>query len=230
MLDKKEVLKGRESEIWFSGYAEGSKDAVCQMVGAATAYEEANPEEINSQAYQKGYSAGVKYMYYNIMQKLYEEDKPLTLDEFAKQEELCESIGEPMTQEELDDLHCVEDDYGDDFFENSYAVWYDYGRTEGVMQGRDIGYEYGFEKGYEEAEKNVREYNVVLSGEFLAEVKDFSNKILSYQKKGEKDHNFMLYDINHALMNVVESWAMEQIYAFWSSSCEDDDDEEDEIE
>ena len=58
---------------------------------------------------------------------------------------------------------------------------------------------------------------------------DFSNKILSYQKKGEKDHNFMLYDINHALMNVVESWAMEQIYDFWSSSCEDDE-EDDEIE
>ena len=135
-------------------------------------------------------------------------------------------------KEELDELHCIgtEEEFDEGFFENSYDVWYDYGRTEGLMQGRDIGYEYGFEKGYEEAEKNVREYNVVLSGEFLAEVKELSNKILSYQKKGEKDHNFMLYDINHALMNVVESWAMEQIYDFWSSSCEDDDDEEDEIE
>ena len=59
-------------------------------------------------------------------------------------------------------------------------------------------------------------------------VKELSNKISSYHKKGEKEHNFMLYDINDALMNVVESWAMEQIYDFWNSMDEDDE-EDDEI-
>lgn len=94
--------------------------------------------------------------------------------------------------------------------------------------GYSAGYDFGFERGYTEAEKDIRDYNVVLSGDFLAEVKELSNKISSYHKKGEKEHNFMLYDINDALMNVVESWAMEQIYDFWNSM--DEDDEEDEIE
>ena len=144
--------------------------------------------------------------------------------------DLWKCSGEPMTQEELDELHCIgtEEEFDDDFFDNDYDIWYDRGMTEGIMIGRDMGYESGYEEGYTEAEKDVREYNVVLSGEFLAEVKELSNKILSYHKKGEKDHNFMLYDINHALMNVVESWAMEQIYAFWSATDEDDE-EDDEI-
>ena len=121
-----------------------------------------------------------------------------------------------------------EEEFDEDFFDNECDLWYDRGMTDGLMQGRDLGYEYGFEKGYEEAEKDIRDYNVVLSGEFLSEVKELSNKISSYHKKGEKEHNFMLYDINDALMNVVESWAMEQIYDFWNSMDEDDE-EDDEI-
>ena len=147
-----------------------------------------------------------------------EKEEVLKEDPLVKYErEVWDSLGEPMTQEELDELHCIgseEDALLSDGLEYAH--------------GYSAGYDFGFEKGYTEAEKDIRDYNVVLSGDFLAEVKELSTKISSYHKKGEKDHNFMLYDINDALMNVVESWAMEQIYDFWNSM--DEDDEEDEIE
>lgn len=207
MLDKKEVLKGRESDIWFSGYAEGSKDAVRQMAGAATAYEEETPEEVNSQAYQKGYSAGVKYMYYNIMQKLYEEDKPLTLDEFAKQEELWESIGEPMTQEELDELHCVEEDFElDEVFDEGFNIGYDCGHDDGYSEGFDCGY------------KEAGLYNVILDGEVLDEIYDFKEQILGFRKEPwseNHEHNKMVFEIHRGLIDLAETWVMNQIWDYW---------------
>lgn len=301
MLDKNEILKG-------------SKDAVRQMAGAATAYEEANPEEINSQAYQKGYADGVKYMYYNIMQKLYEgvsseriigvvngklevekldsdsEDfykgyydgvynayecyelqtehncpyielgscdrakpcygceqclddleepstdyflgyeagydkglllwydtqyptkQPMTLDEFSKQEELWNNVGEPMTQEELDELHCVEED-------DSYLDELSF------IQGKKIGFDSGYEVGYAEATDDIEKYNVVLDCEFLDQIQEFKEQILSYCKEYDngknKDHNFMLYDLHHSLICLTEAWVMDQVWKYWDKNKEE---------
>ena len=149
-------------------------------------------------------------------------------EELETNGDLWKCSGEPMPQEELDEIHCIgtEEKFDDDFFDKNHDVWYDRGMTEGIVIGRDMGYERGYEVGYEESEEDIRKYNVVLDGDFLDLIKDFSDKILSYRKPFEggknNDHNSMLFDLNNSLLDLTESWVMNQVWDYWTQGEEDD--------
>lgn len=128
-------------------------------------------------------------------------------------EEDWDSLGEPMTQEELDELREVKED---EFFYNDNDVWYDRGYTEGLVEGRDIGYDVGFDAGYEEA----KAYNVILDGEILDAIHDYKNQILSYKKEPwseNHDHNSMIFEIHRGLLELAETWIMNQVWDYWSN-------------
>lgn len=123
------------------------------------------------------------------------EHKPMTLDEF----------GEVMTQEELDELHCVEDDYADEIDE-IYDCGYKSGRREGYSEGYDCGY------------KEAKEYNVILDGEILDQIYDFKEQILGYRKEPwseNAEHNHMVFEIHKGLMELTETWIMNQVWDYW---------------
>lgn len=133
-----------------------------------------------------------------------ETEEPMTLDEYKKQEELWESIGEPMTQEELDELHCVEEDL--DEIDEIYDCGYKSGRREGFDEGYGCGYE------------EAKEYNVILDGEILDEIADFKKKILSYRKQPweeNAEHNHMIFEIHKGLIELTETLVMNQVWDYW---------------
>lgn len=124
--------------------------------------------------------------------------------------QLC--VGEPMTQEEVDELTAVEED-------NTYIDELSF------IQGKKIGFDSGYEVGYAEAEEDIRKYNIVLDGEFLDQIQEFKEQILSYRKEYDngknKDHNFMLYDLHHSLICLTESWVMDHVWKYWDKNKEE---------
>ena len=130
-------------------------------------------------------------------------------------EEDWDSLGEPMTQEELDELREVKkEEFDDEFFDNDLDEIYDQGYTEGLVEGRDIGFDCGFDCGYKEA----KEYNVILDGEILDQIYDFKEQILGYRKEPwseNHEHNHMVFEIHKGLMELTETWIMNQVWDYW---------------
>ena len=122
-------------------------------------------------------------------------------------EEDWNSLGEPMTQEELDELTEIEED-------NTYIDELSF------IQGKKIGFDNGYELGYSEAEDDIYNYNLVLDGEFLDQINEFKNQILRYRKEYDngknKDHNHMIFDLHHSLICLAESWVMDQVWKYWA--------------
>lgn len=135
-------------------------------------------------------------------------ERPMTLDEYKKQEELWESLGEPMTQEELDELHCVEEDLDeiDEAFDEGFDCGFKSGHNQGFSDGFDCGY------------KEAKEYNVILDGEILDSIHDFKNQILAYRKEPwseNSEHNHMIFEIHKGLIELTETWVMNQVWDYW---------------
>lgn len=122
-------------------------------------------------------------------------------------EEDWDSLGEPMTQEELDELHCVEEDFElDEVFDEGFNIGYDCGHDDGYSEGFDCGY------------KEAQEYNVILDGEILDSIYDFKEQILAYRKEPwseNHEHNHMVFEIHRGLIDLTEKWVMNQIWDYW---------------
>ena len=106
------------------------------------------------------------------------------------------TIGEPMTLEEVD--------------EEVYDEVYD----EGFSDGKRVGFENGFDCGYKEAQ----EYNVILDGEILDQIYDFKEQILNYRKEPcseNHEHNSMVFEIHKGLIELTETWVMNQVWDYW---------------
>ena len=107
------------------------------------------------------------------------------------------NIGEPMTLEELAELEEVDEVY-----------------DEGFSDGKRVGFENGFDCGYKEAQ----EYNVILDGEILDQIYDFKEQILGYRKEPwseNAEHNHMVFEIHKGLMELTETWVMNQVWNYW---------------
>jgi flagellar biosynthesis/type III secretory pathway protein FliH len=84
----------------------------------------------------------------------------------------------------------------------------------GYKSGRREGYSEGYDRGYEEA----KEYNVILDGEILDQIYDFKEQILGYRKEPwseNHEHNHMVFEIHRGLMELAETWVMNQVWDYW---------------
>lgn len=146
-------------------------------------------------AYMSGYREGCK-------------DTTTELCSCNLTEEDWDSLGEPMTQEELDKLHYVEDEHDefDEIFDEGFNCGFQSGHREGYSEGFDCGY------------KEAQEYNVILDGEILDEIYDFKESILAYRKepwRENSEHNHMIFEIHKGLIELTETWVMNQVWNYW---------------
>ena len=165
----------------------------------------------NFKIYMEGYREGCKdtTMRLGVVNGKVDEEvrEPISPEVQKELEDIWGGFGEPMTQEELDELTEVEED-------NSYIDELSF------IQGKKIGFDCGYEVGYSEAEDDIYNYNIVLDGEFLDQIKEFKNQILRYRKEYDngknKDHNHMIFDLHHSLICLTESWVMDQVWKYWA--------------
>lgn len=119
-------------------------------------------------------------------------------------------MGEPMTLDELAELEEV----GEEVDEEVYDEVFDEGFDCGFQFGHREGYSEGFDCGYKEA----KEYNVILDGEILDEIYDFKEQILNYRKEPwseNAEHNHMIFEIHKGLIELTETWVMNQVWDYW---------------
>lgn len=217
-MEKDLLYEDSDFEVYMRGYRNGCKETAKRlgleedrMIGFVDGTVEVEKLKTDSDDYYEAYCAGARAVYSVITEtqssikdgwNVY--SRPMTLDELKKQEDLWESIGEPMTQEELDELHHVEEDF--DEIDEIYDC--------GFKSGRNVGFNEGYGCGYNEA----KEYNVILDGEILDEIADFKKKILSYRKQPweeNAEHNHMVFEIHKGLVELTETWVMNQVWDYW---------------
>ena len=91
---------------------------------------------------------------------------------------------------------------------------FDEGFDCGFKSGHNQGFSDGFDCGYKEA----KEYNVILDGEILDSIHDFKNQILAYRKEPwseNSEHNHMIFEIHKGLIELTETWVMNQVWDYW---------------
>lgn len=186
----------------------GSCDKAQPCFGcAASSIECEEPAPDYFKGYEAGYDLGISYV-------AEEEKRRLKICEEAERK--AETLKEAFeVYRSIDDLWEEIENEDEDF-------------TEGLeyAKGHGEGYNWGYDAGYEQGVEDVHTDEVVLDSEFLDMVYKLKEDIRHLTISGEtadkipfedlRCHNFAVYDCHHALIGLVEWWAMDKVYSYWN--------------
>lgn len=152
-----------------------------------------------------------------------------------------EPIGEPVTEEELQELRLVQEDgwYRYDKVDrkpmtlDEYAEQEDYADIwqSGYDSGNAVGYNEGKDAGYEEAIDEVDRDHLLLDRDILERLgymldltRSAIRKTVDMAEDTDETSKYRkdLYDLHHEIYSLTECLVMDQVGAFWRKLKEED--------